>query len=101
MPNSEKNHKVGDKNKVTMNPETREIHADIPLSAYTKNDDSLNPTLNKMGQGIGTHEVDVNKQTDLELGALADPGGIDPSTDQEFLEEMSQKVEENREGGKL
>lgn len=96
--NKEKNQKPGAKNKVSFDPESGKIKADIPLSAYTKNDDALNPSLNKIGQGTGTHEVDINRQTDLELGALADPGGIEPASDQEFLEEMGDKIEKKQNG---
>ncbi|MGE5581872.1 MAG: hypothetical protein ACM3X9_04960 [Bacillota bacterium] len=84
------------RNKVTIDQETGEIESERPLSAYTRNDDALNPTLNRLGQGIGTHEADVNKQTDLELGALADPGGIDPAADSEFMEIMKPNIEKNK-----
>ncbi len=97
MSDQEKKHQAGAKNEVALNPETPEIKGDIPLSAYTQNHDALNPAFNKTGQGIGTHEVDINQQTDLELGALVDPGGIDPASDQEFLEEMSNNIAKKRE----
>ena len=84
------------KNKLTLDPETKEIKSDRPLSAYTANDDALNPTLNTQGQNIGTHATDINKQTDLELGAIADPGGIDPAADREFLEDMKDHIEKKQ-----
>ncbi len=83
-------------NKVTLDPETGEIKADKALKDYTNDDDALNPVLNRKGQGIGTHEVDINKQTGLELGALADPGGVDPSSDQNFLEDMKKQIKKNQ-----
>ena len=63
----------------------------------TKND-VLSTVLNQKRQGIETHSVDIKHQTDLELGALADPGVIEPASHHDFLEQMSDKITEMREG---
>ena len=59
------------------------------------NYDALNATY---GQGgiRGTHITDINKQTDLELGGLMDPGGIDAAMDQQFLENMAKNIKKNQ-----
>jgi hypothetical protein len=49
--------------------------------------DALNPNIASGGQVSGTHDVDINEQTNIELGALANPGGMDPAVDSQQMKE--------------
>lgn len=71
-----------------------EIKDDTPMNAVADRNDALNPMVGAAGQAGGSHQVDVNQQTDLELGALADPGGMDPAYEEEKMEEDMRKVRE-------
>lgn len=57
------------------------------------NYDAVNADLTS-SQVKGTHETNINQHTDLELGGLADPGGLDPALDREFMRKMKQDKNE-------
>ncbi|HEX7713567.1 MAG TPA: hypothetical protein VF531_06065 [Bacillota bacterium] len=80
---------------VTMDQETGKIRARGFFKNMVSNHDALNPGLER-GQMEGSHPVDVNAQTDINLGALADPGGMDPAMDRSFLEGMRESVKKRK-----
>jgi hypothetical protein len=57
--------------------------------------DALNANL-AGGQMSGSHVTDINTQTDLELGGIVDPGGIDPAMDREHLENIKKNMKKNQ-----
>ncbi len=59
------------------------------------NKDALNANFYN-GQVQGTHGTNINTQTDLELGGLMDPGGIDPAMDEQYLQKMQKDLRRNR-----
>lgn len=50
-----------------------------------------------LGQGglQASHTTNINTQTNLELGGLEDPGGLDPALDNQYLHDMKKKLREN------
>jgi hypothetical protein len=57
--------------------------------------DALNANL-AGGQMAGSHVTNANTQTDLELGGIADPGGIDPAMDEQYLKNMRKNLKKNQ-----
>jgi hypothetical protein len=55
--------------------------------------DALNANFVK-GEVRGTHDVNINSQTDLELGGIADPGGIDPAYEEQLMAASMRKIRE-------
>lgn len=58
------------------------------------NFDAVNANLVNGGMG-GSHETNINTQTNLELGGLVDPGGLDPAMDRQFLKNMKKNLKKN------
>ncbi|HEY8463437.1 MAG TPA: hypothetical protein VIM29_05345 [Bacillota bacterium] len=58
--------------------------------------DALNPTVGGGGQLAGSHRTDINEQTNLNLGAVADPGGIDPASDRQMLRNMKRNIDKHQ-----
>ena len=84
---------------VRLNRKTGEIETDNPMLSGLSNSgqyDALNPNL-KGGQMQGSHSVNINTQTDLELGAIANPGGLDPAFEKEQMADQMKKVRERAE----
>lgn len=63
--------------------EATRIMGDFVNRATHNDRDALNPILGPGGQVVGSHEVNANEQTDLDLGGIADPGGLNPAMDME------------------
>jgi hypothetical protein len=59
------------------------------------NYDALNANFTQ-GEMRGSHITNINTQTDIELGGLEDPGGIDPVRDKEYLKNMKNHIKTNQ-----
>lgn len=57
--------------------------------------DALNANF-AQSQMRGSHITNINTQTDLELGGIEDPGGLDPARDKEYLKDMKKNIKENQ-----
>jgi hypothetical protein len=57
--------------------------------------DALNANFNQ-GEVQGSHVTNINTQTDLELGGIEDPGGLDPALDKQFLKNMKKNIKQNQ-----
>ena len=53
--------------------------------------DALNANF-AQGQMRGSHITNINTQTDLELGGIEDPGGVDPASDKQYLKNMKKNI---------
>ncbi|HEX3047485.1 MAG TPA: hypothetical protein VHY08_22225 [Bacillota bacterium] len=90
--------KIKRENKANLGAE--ELYAGIANGIPNEEDrggdhDALNANL-AGGQMTGSHMTNVNSQTDMELGGIADPGGIDPAMDREFLENIKKNMKKNQ-----
>ena len=98
MKNKEANKESDLKHGASCSADAGEVKDAMLLNAMEDgNDDydAVNPNIGRGGQVQGSHNVNVNEQTDLELGALADPGGLDPASDRKFLQEMKDNINKN------
>ena len=58
--------------------------------------DALNPIVGGGGQMAGSHETNINEQTNLNLEAVANPGGLDPAQDRQMLKNMKKNIEKHQ-----
>ncbi|HYH03124.1 MAG TPA: hypothetical protein VEC37_08495 [Bacillota bacterium] len=58
--------------------------------------DALNPLVGGGGQMAGSHETNINEQTNLNLGAVANPGGLDPAQDRQMLKNMKENIQKHQ-----
>ena len=59
------------------------------------NYDALNANFTQ-GEMRGSHITNINTQTNLELGGMEDPGGLDPVRDKEYLKDMKKNIKKNQ-----